>query len=617
MSLELDKDFKKYEKPLTALLTEQVDGYFKSPLAKRLEQRYYRLKDSVDMNFGGSTSRNRSSRRSSRSGNATKSKMSFALVKQRTILRRAILSQNFRGEPLASAEPLGATTMEAANNIQDVANMNLKSTKFRAKCFLNIKDDVSIFGAAVSYTSWRESSKVAKKTVQTSIGPQREPVETVKKNAVNRAVHILDYFQEAKVADPDDPVFQGHLERINLSKLIAAVKANPEAYIKENVDEVIARAKKESVTDKNYHEKEDQSNISSSKFEIQRRVIYSTCTIKGNEDNDNYYYIEMIAGKIVRFQENPHDNDMRPYAIFTFYPRREAWWGNSDAEFVLPHERYTNLIMGMKADKALQSLQSYLFYEKGSIDTADWNNRHKNGGFVGVKPNANQNLSQMLYQHQPQDQSINTTDSIMREVKENEQKLTPRPDLSRAAASGGLQNTTATAANILDEQGDVVESEILENFTFGLKRLLEINIIMLQQRLGDEFAIRPKPTEEQRILTKEMILGDVDYHIETSLNKNKASELLRLQNLITMFMNFKGSGDPALSAFDMTSIFKKLYKQADVGDAEEAFPTQPQLAQPGAVPSAPQAPQDGVLGQAGAVQEITQPQPQAGALNEA
>lgn len=621
MSLVLNENnFKKHEKPLTALLMEQVEGYFKSRTFKNLSGRYWRLKDSVDMNFNGSGNGNSSNGRGrsrSRNSNTTKSKMSFPLLKQRTILRRAIISQNYRAEPLFTSEPTGSTSPEIANNLQDVLNSNFKSTKFMSKVFQNLKDDLSIYGTAVNYTAWSESNKQAKKTISTPLGPQRQLVKSVRKNAVNRAVHILDYFQNAKIADPDDSEFQGHIEMINLSKLVAAVEMNPEAYITENVKAIIKRAKKESIKDKNYHEKSDDSAILSGGFEIERRIIYSTCAIEGNEDNENYYYIEMIAGKIVRFQENPHDDDTRMYAVINYYKRRDAWWGNSDAELVLPHERYTNLMMGMKADQALRSLQSYLFYERGTIDVADWNNRHKNGGFVPVKPGANQNISNLLYQHQPQDQSLNTVDSMMRDVKESEQKLTPRPDLSRAAKSGGLQNTTATAANILDEQGDVVESEILENISYGLKRVASNNAIMLQQRLPDRFAIRPKITEGQRELTKEEILGDASYHIETSLNKNKASELLRLQNIITMFMNFKGSGDPALSQLDMTEIFKKLLKQADVGDVDGFFPTQPQQQLPGAVPSAPQAPQEADLEQAGAVQQLTRPQTQEGALNDA
>jgi hypothetical protein len=319
----------------------------------------------------------------------------------------------------------------------------------------------------------------------------------------------------------------------------------------------------------------------------------------------------MIAGKITRFQENPHDDDMRPYAVFTFYPRREYWWGNSDAEFVLPHERFTNIIMGMKGDKALQSLMSYLFYEKGSIDPADWNNRFKNGGFIGVKPKANQNLSTLLHQVSFPDNAIQSTDSIMREVKENEQKVTPRPDLSRSAKSGGLQNTTATAASILDEQGDSLEAAILEDFTFGLKKLIENNVIMLQQRLSDVFAIRPKANEAEKVLEKAQIMGNVDFHIETSLNKNKASELLRLQNMLTAFMNYKGSQDPAMAQINLAPLVKKVLKHADIGDVEELMPDQPQQQLPGAVPSELLPGQE----QAGAVQDLAQPQPQAGALD--
>jgi hypothetical protein len=241
----------------------------------------------------------------------------------------------------------------------------------------------------------------------------------------------------------------------------------------------------------------------------------------------------------------------------------------------------------MKADNALRALQQYIFYEKGSIDTADWNNRHKNGGMIGIETKNNKPLNQLLYQVQPQDNSLQGTDAIMREIKESQQRLTPRPDFTRAATAGGIRNSTATAAVILDEQGDVAEAQILENFMFGLKKLGYNNVVIMQQRLGDVFAIRPNMNESQRILEKSQILGNVDFHIETSLNKNKSSELLRLQNILTAIMNFKGSGDPAFQNVDLVPLIRKVLKNADIGDVDEYImetPAQPMT--PGAVPDA-------------------------------
>jgi hypothetical protein len=563
--INLVEKFDKHEKELTDFLMFQKSNYFKSKCFKRLQERYHRLKASNDMNFNGSTQ----GRSIGSEGNSFQSKVAFPIVKERTMIREAILSQNFRGEPIITVEPASATPMDNAKNAQELLNANFKTTHFRAKAFKIIKKDCAEYGAAVSYSAWREGQKQALKTVDTPMGPDRQLVRTAKKNCWNFPIHILDYFQNPDIADPDDSEYQGHIERINLSKLKVLSDMAPDVYNEKNLKWVIKEAEKAIIEDKDYHAAGDGLENNQQNFPIDRIVMYSTCNIRGNEENENNFYIEIIAGKIVRFQENPHDEDIRPYSTFTFYPRREYWWGNSDAEFVLPHEKFTNLIMSMKADNALRAMQSYIFYEKGSIDTSDWNNRHKNGGMIGVESKNNKNLNQLLYQVQPQDFSLQGTDMMMREIKESQQRLTPRPDFTRAAAQGGIRNSTATAAVILDEQGDVAEAQILENFMFGLKRLAYNNIIIMQQRLGDAFAIRPNMNEAQRILEKKEILGNFDFHIETSLNKNKASELLRLQNILTAIMNFKGSGDPAFQNVDVVPLVRKILKSADIGDVDE------------------------------------------------
>lgn len=594
--INLEENFKEHEKELTGFLLQQKNGYFKSKCFKRLQDRYYRLKASNDMQFKDS---------------AYASKVIFPIVKERTLIRIAILSQNFRGEPIITVEPAGATPTDNAKNAQELLNANFKSTNFRGKAFRIIKEDCAQYGAAVCYSAWQESKKESMKTVDTPLGPDRKRVPSVKKNCLNNAVHILDYFQNPDIADPDDSEYQGHIERINLSKMKVLAQQAPEMYIKENMIELLKQAHKQAMEDKDHHSEADKLDNNPQSFPIDRVVMYSTCNIKGNEDNENYYYIEMIGDKIIRIQENPHDDDLRPYATFTFYPRREYWWGNSDAEFVLPHERFTNHLMSMKADAAMRALQSYIFYEKGAIDTADWNNRHKNGGMIGVDSKNNKALSQLLYQVQPQDYSLQGTDAMMREIKESQQRLTPRPDFTRASTQGGLRNSTATAAQILDEQGDVAEAQILENFMFGVKRVGHNNMVIMTQRLGDVFAIRPNMNESQRILDKSQIMGQYNYFVETSLNKNKASELMRLQNMLTAIMNFKGSGDPAFQNLDVVPLVRKILKNADIGDVDEYIMATPPAT---AVPDAMLQGQE----QAGGIgMEVMPGQPQEGVLNAA
>ena len=76
-------------------------------------------------------------------------------------------------------------------------------------------------------------------------------------------------------------------------------------------------------------------------------------------------------------------------------------------------------------------------------------------------------------------------------------------------------------------------------------------------------------------------------------------------------MNYKGSQDPAMAQINLAPLVKKVLKHADIGDVEELMPDQPQQQLPGAVPSELLPGQE----QAGAVQDLAQPQPQAGALD--
>jgi hypothetical protein len=413
---------------------------------------------------------------------------------------------------------------------------------------------------------------VARKTVPGPFGPERKNVVVdARQNVVNRHVHILDYFQEPDVADYKCSDINGHIDCIKISDLISMSKINPDSYLKENLQWIIKEAKKSAITDS---DKFDFHSEDLSKHSIDVKRGYAVINIAGNEDDQNHYYFEIVGGKLIRFELNPNDEDLVPYSVFGIHKRPEYWWSNSDSELVLTHENYTNLIMGIKADRALQDLQSYIFYGAGTIDSGDWNRRHLNGGLIPVELKDGKRLSDILYQFLPQDNSLASTDSIMREVKESQQKISTQPDLSRGAKQGGVRNQTATAALILEEQGDAQESFILENFQYGLKNMAQINVTLLQQYLGDIIEIRPdrdKPFEQIR---KEEVLGAYDFIAETSLTKNKSSELIRLQNALTTIQNFKGSGDPQWQNINLEPIIKNWFRKLDVGDVDEIIPPQ-------------------------------------------
>jgi hypothetical protein len=608
--IDLVEKFDRYEKKITQYLSDRAADYFHSPCYKSLQDRYVRLRDSNDMKLSGAR----------RSQNSWKSNLQFPLVKERTLLRKAIFSQNYRGDPLFSLLPVGATTKEQANDAQDTLNMNARSTRFRQRDLQRIFDFAALLGTAVSMTYWRDTQKYAYKTIMTPFGTDRAlvPVQN-SQNAVTQWVHPLDYMREPSAVF--EPSWQGHIDSVKLSNLEADYKANPQNYIKRNTEGVLREAKVDSLRKRGHKDsyKWDEGGsgdkgsgagrtrgLDFDGCTVDVRKFYAQINIDGNEDDLNHYYIEMVGDKIVRIQHNPNDDDMVPYNVFMYYPRAEYWWGNTDAEFVIPHENFTNLIMGIKADRALNMLQQYIFHEKGVIDPSDWNNRLSSGGLISVDLKGGRKLQEVLHQFRPQDDSLASTDSIMREVKESQQKMTPTPDFTRGAKGGGLRNQTATAALILEEQGDVLESNILEQFNFSMEELARVQMTMLQQRLPQEFGLRPRPEEAMRVLSKEQILGSFDYRVETALTRNRLNELQRLQNIITGIMNFRGTGDPTWQRVDMEQVTRRWLQQADIGPVDEILQPAPAPQMQGAVPSV-MMPGAEMGGAATPVQPQTQP----------
>lgn len=585
MPIDLVKEFKKREKQITDLCVHARESYRTHNCYKSLKNRYIRLRDSNDMIFGSPKGN---------TGNWN-SKLSFPIVKTRALIRKAIISQNFRGKPLITVEKAGNTSIQNARNVQDLVNHNLKATQFLDRAFQQIKNDAARWGAACCYSVFQNSVKEGWKTVKTDFGVDRQfGVIDESQKVLNVPFHILNYIQEPEVSRHWNSRWNGHQERVNLPEFIAQVKQNPSVYIRENVEWVVKEAKKSAIEDVKYWQ---DISVEITKQKMDKTCLYIILSeIEGNEDDLHHYYVEMIGDKIVRFQHNPNDFDLVPYSIFTYYPRDEYWWGNSDSEFVLPHENFTNFIMGAKGDNALRALQQYIFYSKGSIDPSDWNNRRVNGGLIGVDLKDGMSINNMLAFNQFQDTSINTVDSIMREVKANQQELNPRPQFTNPGSeTSPLANTTATAANILEAQNDVLEADLLEAFASGLKEMAHNDIVILTQRLSDAFQISPDPQGDDRILKKYEIMGNFRYNVETSLTKNKASELQRLENFLTFVMNIRGTQDPAVMNIQLSPIIENILRQADIGDVDEIYPAQPAQPAPqpqGLVPSA------GIPGQA-------------------
>jgi hypothetical protein len=563
--INLVESFPDKHEAITAYLASRVDSYFASDCSKNLKKRYERMRDSIDQKYKTQTD------------NSFNTKIKFSLTRQRYLARRANIKFNFRNDPLFSVSAMGNTDNANAINMQEILRLSLKHTKFRQTTFESLVDYVSRYGCAVAYTQYEEGNKKGLKTVHNAEDPvtpyQRVDTKGAGGSAVkNHFVHPLNYFQDSDSVDPEQSPYRGFIDTWRVSDLASIFEIEPDNYVKENIEEVIREARESGL-----HDDRKYSDATAGKDDSHLTVdvirVWSTINIRGNEDDDTIYYAEIVGGKVIRFQDNPLDGNIVPLTCVRMRRRPEYWWGNTDSEDVLSHENFYNMMLSIKADAAMATSDRLNLYPRAwGITPEELKNRHANGGWIpyDIKPNVPM-PRESIFNYQPQDNSTNNVDWVMRELKESVQNLTSRPDLSRGYNQGGSGNKTATAASILASQGDVLDGDMLEVFSYDLVEMASKNMILLQQYLGDEIVLRGESKSPPKRLQKHEFLGDMGIEIESSLQKNDLTELARFQNATQMMMMFLNTPIGANIQFDV--LAREMLRISNVGDVDKILPT--------------------------------------------
>jgi hypothetical protein len=565
-------------------ILSRKEGYFDSKCFDKLKKRHEILRDCNNMRIGHGQ---------------WKSKIAVPLVKERAIFRRAALTANFRNDPLITLEGINDTPSENAINMSTVEAMNLKHTDYRRKCLRPVIKTCAEVGAAVVYAAYYENNTPTIKTTIDSYGlDQRVQVSRRIQQVRHYLIHILNYFQDAYEADPEESAWQGHIRRWQLSELVDRAKNYKSAYVMDNLEEVIKQVRDGAIHDDRYHsDNEDQDE---EKHEVDLIHFWGTLPIKGNEESTTVYYAEIAGDKIIRFQSDVWDEGIKPYAVFAYDKRLDYWWGNADSEFVLPHENYMNLLLAITADNALQNTQRIRFFQKGSLNIADINNRATNNGFVGVDLPINQSMRDLFFETHNQETSLQSFEAMMREMKESAQRVSSRPDLSRPASQGGYNNKTLGGAQLIQGQSDMLESDYMESFSYGLQQQAKIDVTILKQMLAGNIRIRPDVNQASRVLQKPEILGDFDYIIKTSLQANNLFAAQDIESKITKLINLANTGRPEFQNMNIVKLARHMIRLLDLPeDVDEILPEQAAQQNPNyvqsALPAPAGAPQGGAL----------------------
>lgn len=567
------KKNKPLQKAVLTYLLDRDNDYMSSRCRTRMEKRYRWLKASLDGAYAPSKS-------DGYSGNGWLPSLIFPMVREMYYMGRAMTMKNFRQDPLWTLEPMYDTPFQNSILAQIALNTNAKRTLLRSKCFERIVDDVWRTGLAVTTSRIVRIDRKVRKTVDGYFGPEQQMVNTGQRtNVVNIRVHPLNYAQDAMVVDPDDSSWKRIIDTVSVSDLITMYKQNQEIFIKENIEKLIKSAKNEVWEDTDKYKDDNTILPDLARNTVDIKKFYAKLWVKDNEDDDTDYIIQVVEDLVISVEPNTFDDSICPVNTYRLRRRPEYHWGNTPSEDPIGHEKFMHILMNMTAQNGLQALERYIFYDKNAFDLADVFNSRLNGGFVGVNMKGDLQIQNMIHEHQGKDISIQNVDWLAREIKESVQKQAFKPDFLRSGNKGGLSNNTATAATMLDETSNVLESDVMEVFGYDVSKLGKINTCLLQQFLGDYVKLPVNPKQSPITIMKSFLLGDFIHHVVSTIHKNRIQEMVRLQNVITQIMNYKGSGDPSWQNVNLMPIVKKWIQTLDVGDPDNIMPEQLQQQQ--------------------------------------
>jgi hypothetical protein len=566
--IDIVQEFDKRQTDIAKYVRERAQKYYQSECYKVLDRRLKDLTNCADL-MPNSLIRH-----------TFNSKVVFPVVKERMLLRAAITASNYRANEVFLLQPLGNTPYENAAQAELVLNLNQTATNFKEKTLKPGIKRASQFGTSVFYTYWRGYDKLQNATVFNPATGQYERALQggLRKNACTIELDLRAYFQNPEVSDPDDSDFQGHYRRVHISDLIAM--SSEDGFIADNVMKAVEEAKRSAgkSSRRPYDEPDDR------RWGVDVAHYEGTLNIRGNEEDDTNYFVDMVGEIIIRISYDDYDYGIRSYSVSSYNKRLEWWWGNGDAEYVVSHENFLNILLSMTADNAMRSMLQYVFFQKDMIDPADINNRVRNNGFIPVDA-GEVPISNMVFPFQPSMNNTQLIEFAVNAVNNSIQGMSTKVDLSRRADQGGLGNKTATAANIVAGQGDVLEGDILENFDFGICAIGKKSLVMLQQFLSSMFCVRPKPNQVEILLNKYQILGAMSVGINSTLQKNKQGELMRLENLVTWLLNVSQSPMLQNAGLNLLPIVREVINKADLSNAGILPSENVQLQAPGFVPS--------------------------------
>ena len=566
------QEFGKHEKKITDYILEIYNNYFTHKSYRDYKDHFEVLDNAYNMNYDFD--------------NEFDIPVVIPITKHSQVLREAILTKANQNDPLVNILQLGQTTKEQAQLLQRILHSSFKQQLFRQRAFRTIKRFAAAYGTGLVYTQFKKEKMMGRRPIQTQFGLSFEDgiiEESFYPQFI--PIHPLNYFQNPDSNRVYNAHTQGHIDALSTADFIYEIKNNGmEYYVQSNVKNILKKIKKmgDLKADEEYYTDVTEAGPigitkCSEKFNILR--VYSYIRIKGNEDSIQRYYIELVDNKVIRIQYNHNLDNIVPYSVFTCYERTPTWWGNTDASFNILQEQLIKTLASMKISSAMRTMDATMLTRADSIDLVDWQRRRYRNGYVPVyNIKENERMSDLIYQYNPQDNSIQSYQQIMNELKESAQLNSIAPSIDVNMNNQDNKYTTATSTQNAMNSSDIIEGNILECFCAGLTDMTQHGIKTIQQYFPNEFITDDDMGAAVRL---EEIQGKYSATVDTSAYTNDISKTIRNLNIMTMLANLAGTGNPEYQNVKIRPYLEHFIKSSKPKDTEmeEILPPPQQMPQ--------------------------------------
>jgi hypothetical protein len=313
-----------------------------------------------------------------------------------------------------------------------------------------------------------------------------------------------------------------------------------------------------------------------------------TLPIKDNEDDPNWYCVEMVNDKIIKIEANALDFNTIPITTCALIPRLYNWTGNTPLEDKIAIQNMMIWLINTEVESTMKLTDRIVLYREGELDVAAVNNRHRTGGFVPYK-GQEQDLSRLLFSPQFQDTARGNVDWLVREMRQEDQESSPVVNMQNKYNQGGMNNSTLGAAQMQAGIGEMLVSNQVKCLVKGLKQSFIHQLELLKQTATSEGV----KIGEQKVVDKAALLPKLEVTIKTSNVYTYSQDAQDTQNQITQIINYKATKLPEFNAIKLKPQIERLIrayvKREDVAEYidDDVFK---QIEQQAANPQPPQPP---------------------------